>query len=1074
MKTVILYLILFIPIVSFSQEIMVTGTVKSGDLNETLPGATVKVKGDNRGVVTGIDGGFKINVNKGDVLVISFIGMKTMEVIVNEPIIKVELEADTEELEEVVIVSQGYFDVNKEDLTGSIVQVGSEQIDLVRSNSIENILQGQVAGVVVSESSEPGGGFGVSIRGTNSILGGTQPLYVVDGIPINPNEDAEGDDNSGGSQSSLSFLNPNDIEKIEVLKDAAATALYGARGANGVVIITTKTADENEGSHSFTVVIDQTISHVNNELDVLTGPEYEEFMNQRVLNQLYSNITNPNRVSPEIIFDGTQELNATNFAELEGFSVPYPESTGVSTNWQDETYRAAYSNALNMAYRGGSQFGNVSLSLGYLSNEGVIVDSDFNRVTMNINATINVKKKLKIYTKTNLARSWGNASSTGNGQIFQQRGIVSQALLFQPIFELLDASQGDEIYATLNNGNIVSNPYTLATELTDEKRATNLLQSLSAVYRISKDFSATLKGAYNFQRNTRDIFYPQTTTRGRLREGEAIRSYLDRTKKYVELNLRYKKKFNKHGIDAIIIGTYEETNDERLQNRAVGFGNDATSYYNFEAAGDIFVPRSVFSEFSLLSGLTRIGYNYKRKYFFDVNARVDASSKFADNEETGFFPSASLGWIASKEPFLENTQFISFLKLRASYGQTGSNPIVPYQSLELYSPIRNNFDGALNNGFTQSNLNNPDLTWETTEQFNLGFDLNMWDARVRIVFDAYLKTTDDLLQSVRIPASNGFDSYIDNFGTVENKGFDLSISGDILNRGLKWTSLVNFSLNRNELTSLNSNLDFQLGPNIGFARTNPIIFRAGSPVGIFWGAQTDGIYANWEEANASGLSNAAPGEIRYINNNIDLDSEGNPSAVQEINFDDYVQIGDPNPDFTFGITNNLNYGKWDLSILITGQKGGDIFWVDSWQLNGINNTRNVLKEAYDNSWRAPIAYVGGEDGQVIYDPTLDRTNGASEPAALVDTGARAIPSDRQVFDGSFVRLKNVNLGYTYSLKNGQNLRVYLSGRNLITITDYPGYDPEIQTYNRDPQRRGVDFGSYPGVRSYILGLKFNF
>ncbi|WP_258103415.1 SusC/RagA family TonB-linked outer membrane protein [Marinoscillum sp. MHG1-6] len=1066
-------ILLFIPIVLFSQETTVTGIVQSPDLQETLPGASVQIKGTSTGTTTDVDGRFELAANMGDVLIISFIGMKTIEVPVTGQELKIVMEEDYEELEEVVVVSQGYFDVAKEDLNGSVVGVDADQLKQARTNSIESLIQGQMAGVVVSENSEPGGGIGIAIRGTNSILGGTQPLYVVDGIPINPSEDAEGNSSGGQTQSSLSFLNPNDIEKVEVMKDASATALYGARGANGVVIITTKSGSQEGGSHTFNVVIDHTMSQVSNELAVLTGPQFEEYLNQAALNQLYVRITDPNRAG--VVFDGTQEINETNFSELSTFSLPFPETTGINNNWQDATYRVAYSNALNVAYRGGSKDGDASISFGYLNNQGVILNSNFNRVTFNVNASRNASRKLKIYSKTNLGTSWGNASSTSNGEYFNQRSVVSSAILFQPVYDLLEPGQTDELYSSLNDGNDVSNPYTLATQLVDQKKGINMLQSLSTVYKFNPNFTGTLKAAYNYQRNTRDTYYPTTTTRGRRNNGEASQAYFDRAKGYIEGNLRYQKNIKKHHLDGIVIGTYEQTNDRRLFNKAYGFGTDETSYYTFESATDILVPRSVFNEFSLLSGLGRVGYNYKKTYFIDLNARVDASSKFAENQRSAFFPSISVGWIASKEKFMKGLKAISYLKFRASYGQTGSNPIAPYQSLSLLSPIRYNFDNTLFAGYYQSNLSNPNLTWETTDQYNVGMDLNLFESRLRIMVDAYLKNTRDLLQLVKLPASNGFDEIVDNFGEITNKGIDLSIRGDIyVSKKFEWTSSINFSINKNKLVALNSNVEYQLGPVVGFTRTNPIIFMEGAPLGIFWGAETDGIYADWEEANASGIQGAAPGEIKFVNHSVEVDQNGDPLPTQQINFDDYVKIGDPNPDFTFNIGNNFKYGKWDLSVLVTGQKGGDLFWVDSWQLYGMQGGKNVLQAPYENAWRSPLTYTMGDGGVFTYDPSFARMEGALNPAPLADPGTRVLSSDRQVFDASFIRVKNVNFGYTHELKGGQSVRAYFSARNLFTITKYPGYDPESQSFNKDPQRRGVDFGGYPVVRSYVIGLSMNF
>jgi len=394
------------------------------------------------------------------------------------------------------------------------------------------------------------------------------------------------------------------------------------------------------------------------------------------------------------------------------------------------------------------------------------------------------------------------------------------------------------------------------------------------------------------------------------------------------------------------------------------------------------------------------------------------------------------------------------------------------QSLALMTPIRYNFNDEIITGFYESNLANDDLTWETTDQINFGFDLAILNQKINVVFDMYHKLTKDLLQYVQLPPSNGYTSRVDNFGEVENKGIELNVNSLMVEKGdFKWTTNLNFGLNRNKLNELNSNLDFQLGPSVGFSQAYPILFMVGQPLGIYWGAETNGVYSSWEEANASGIAGAAPGEIRYINHHIDLDEDGNPLEIQEINFDDYVKIGDPNPDFSYSISHEFIYKNWDLSILLTGQKGGDLFWVDSWQLSGLQKTTNVLATSYENSWIAPIYF---QDGSYLYDPNIGNTSNALHPAAIVETGSRAISSDRNIFDGSFLRLKNINLGYNFELSGNKNLRVYLSAQNLFVWTDYPGYDPEVRTYTKNPQKRGVDFGTYPGTKSYLIGLKFNY
>ena len=1057
-------------ITTYAQTIEGFGKVLDKETNSPLPGATIVIKDSSNGVTSDFDGNFKIKSSLGDVLVVSYIGYNSIEVVVVESEMIILMEPDLAELEEVTI-SVGYFDVSKKDLSGSISQINTEQLEKNRGSSLENLLQGQVAGVVINESSEPGGGVGISIRGTNSILGGTQPLYVLDGIPISPISDAEGNTTSGSAQTSMNFINPNDIEKIEILKDAAATAVYGARGANGVVLITSKSANKNKGEDKISVTIDSYLTSVREKINVLDGPGFESYMNQRVLNQIYQQITNPDRDGGA--FDGSQALNVDNYPEIDDYSVPYVESTGINTDWQDETYRLALTNSVNLSYMGGDFKKNLSVNLGLFDQEGVIVNTTNKRWFLNTSAkTKAFGDKIDIYSRTNLSYKEGNASSVGNGQIFMQKSVVSQVLQFQPIYSLLDTGETDDVYSSLNEGDLISNPYTLAKYVIDQKKSFRIRQALSIIGKLTPKLTATFRGAYDYQNNTRDNYYPSITTRGYINNGEASQSSLVNRKIYAEGNLRYRNRINLHRIDATLVATYEQNTIRSIFNKATGFANDNTSFYNFNVADEIFVPISQYRENGLLSALTRFGYNYNRKYYIDLNARVDASSKFAENKKSAVFPSVAISWVISKERFLRNLRRVNDLKLRFSYGKTGSNPISPYQSLALMSPIRYNFDDELVIGFYEQNLENDDLTWETTDQFNAGFDLSMFNSRLNITFDAYHKLTYDLLQNVNLPPSNGYSSRVDNFGEIENKGFEVGLQIDLLDKtDFKWKLYSNYSLNRNKLVSLNSNLDYQLGPSIGFSQAQPIMFMVGQPLGIFWGAETNGIFENWEQANASGIPNAAPGEINYVNHSVEYDELGNPSDNQVIDFDDYVKLGDPNPDFTFSIGSEFRYKNWDMSVLFTGQEGGDIFWVDSWQLSGLFRTRNHLSDSFDNSWKAPLSY---SNGSVVYDPSVGNTIGVTNPAAIIENGNRNTPSDRQVFDGSFLRLKNINLGYNFNFKNGNSLRLYLSGQNLLTWTKYPGYDPEVRTYTRNPQKRGVDFGSYPGTKSYIFGLKFNY
>jgi TonB-linked SusC/RagA family outer membrane protein len=493
-----------------AQSFEVSGIVLEKETNAPLAGATIIIKGTTIGVTSDFDGNFKITANQNQFLVISYIGFNDFEIEVTSKEVVILMEPSVDELDEVTI-SVGYFDISKKDLSGSITQIKSEQLEQNRASTLENLLQGQVAGVVVTESAEPGGGVGISIRGTNSLLGGTQPLYVLDGIPINPVADAAGNGNSGGSQSSMSFVNPNDIDKIEVLKDAAATAIYGARGANGVVLITTKSANKNEGKDKISFTYDSYITSVREKLDVLDGPGFEAYMNQRTLNQIYQQITNPdlprpngNPPRPVGVWNPQQNqvIDSLNYPDIANLIRDFPITpSGISTDWQDETYRTAITNSYNLSYRGGDFKKNYALSLGVFDQEGVITNTTNKRIFLNSRVKRKAfNDKIDVYSRTNISHKEGNASSVGNGQIFMQKSVVSQVLQFQPIYSILDTGENDEIYSALNEGDLISNPYTLAKYVIDEKKSITVRQALSLVGKITPKLTATLRGAFDYQK----------------------------------------------------------------------------------------------------------------------------------------------------------------------------------------------------------------------------------------------------------------------------------------------------------------------------------------------------------------------------------------------------------------------------------------------------------------------------------------------------------------------------------------------------------------------------------------------
>lgn len=1080
---------------SQSKNNTISGIIKD-ETGEPLIGATVTVRKKQIGTITNSKGEFQLKgVAMNDLLLISYIGMESKAIPVKDtsPLI-ITLTQSQNILDEVVTV--GYGTMKKRDLTGSIKGVGSESFLDQTIMTAEDALKGRVAGVVVNSDNSPGGGISIQIRGSNSMLGGTEPLYVVDGFPIEPNTDAKGSSTTTASQSSLNFINPDDILNMEVLKDASATAIYGARGANGVVLITTKSGKS--GTTQVTYSGKFGLSQITKKIEVLTAQDFANYQNQIALTRYYvqngafeygSNLWNP----------ATLPNNNPSLR----YSTPgnYPWELGAGTNWQDALYRNSTTTSHTVLVQGGTGDTKMSLSLGYTNQEGILIKTSYERFTLNSSIEHPINKFITISNKFNLSRGSGQNANVGGDNTGADRSIVTAALWTPPIYKLLSEVDltNPDLLIPIDATNYMTNPYLLATLLSDDKSAFTLQNNLNLVYKITKDLNATGSIAVSDNSNKRRQYWPSYTSRGLQRKGEAHLGTNDQFKFMTEARLNYLKKIgNAHTISAMAAVTFEQNNYESWYQEYGGM-NDGLSYYDVGSATTAYPAQDTYWMSRLVSYLGRLNYNYKDRYLLTATMRADGSSRAALDKKFGYFPSFAAAWRITEEPIIPKLKWLNNAKMRFSYGQTGSYPNSPYQSLSIMYSLNSAFNDKLQGGVYEPNPSTPNLSWERTDQYNAGLDLSLLNSYLNITLDFYYKRTHDLLQNVNVAPSTGFTSVLMNLGEVENKGFEFDVNATLFrNRKSSLTVSVNGAINKNKLLSL-GNRDYVTGVSAAGNVVNR--FMVGQPLGVFWGYKSDGLFRNWTEVVNSAQTNATPGDYKLENLNVDydkntdgtykLDVNGNkiPSSVQIINELDKTVIGDPNPDFTYGVTLNYKYGDFDASMLMTGQLGGQIFWADYVRLIGnTGTTNNVLRSTYANQWAGAFTLqktdvngntytFGNPTGNVntaIYPRIYDTNNEPFGVGYSVSRKTYREMNSSYILDGTFMKIQNISLGYTFKkLKVMSDLRVSLSVTNLFTFSDYPGYDPTILS-SASPMRRGIDFGGYPALRTVSVNVQAKF
>ncbi|WP_052958628.1 TonB-dependent receptor [Maribacter thermophilus] len=977
----------------------VSGTVVDSE-GAPLPGANVIEKGTTNGVTVDFDGNFSITTSdENSILIISYLGFATKEVSLNgRTNINVVLEESAAGLEEVVVV--GYGTMKKADLTGSVSQVKTETLESVPVYNMAQALKVGASGVRVSQNSgTPGSRIEVRIRGGNSMIGNNQPLYVVDGFPVT---------------SGIDYLNPADIESVDILKDASATAIYGSRGANGVVIITSKRGKKDQESK---VEINTFfgMQQAINEYDVLNAKEYATIANEWLKNE------------------GLEPY----------FNVSEIENPG--TDWLGAIFRTAPVQNHTVTFSGSSEKGRYSISGNYYDQDGIIENSDVTRGSVRVNLDQELKSWLKMGVNLQLSRNETNSVNVDNG--YRGTSMLSAAASAPPTLPLYDEeglpTQIGQVY---NFGSADMRNPLLFTYSKNLSFSNSALANTTFDFQISPSLSfKTLLGLqYRHLRNEQFNPIVYENDRGSAQEqNNYFNSFL------TENVLTYSKTFNeKHSLNIIGGATYQTQMNRYSGIYVSGFSNNITENFNLAAAETVGNPWSGYFDWTLASFLSRVNYSYDGKYMVTASIRADGSSRFGSDNKWGYFPSAALAWRVSDENFLKNSSVISNLKLRASYGITGNTALSPYQSLDRLNSTKYIFGNQTDViGFYPAGISNSELKWETTGQLDVGFDLNLFNNRLRFVFDYYKKNTKDLLASVPLPSSVGFSSILRNLGEIQNSGVEFSVDADILRNDFKWDISAQISANRNKVIELAGDSDiFGAAQSAVWPSAN--IAREGEPLGVFYGLLEDGLDEN--------------GFIKY------KDVSG-PDGVPDglVNTLDRVILGSYHPDFIYGLTSNFSYKGIELNVMLEGVQGNELF-------NATNGTHLNSFQRGNNQFRDIIGNYWTEENP---DPN------AKYPK--ISSATQITVSDRFIEDASYLRVKSMRLAYNFPVSDiGLNgfdmLQLYISGTNLFTFTKYSGLDPEANTRGTDSSsigdrlRFGHDQSSYPSAKIYSMGLKFRF
>lgn len=1005
-----LYVVL-ISFVEMSAQHKVNGTV-TDDKGQAVPGVSVIEKGTNNGTITNLEGRYNIVLtSEKPTLSFSFIGFKNEdEVVEGRTSIDVILVEDVIGLDEVVAV--GYGTMKKSDLTGAIVSLKSEDLQASNPQSLDQALQGRAAGVHVSTTSAaPGGTANIRIRGTNSLLSDGNPLYIIDGFPM--------------EAADINNFNVNDIKSVEVLKDASSTAIYGSRGANGVILITTDAGKVSKPKFSFNSNIG--FQELYRSVDLLNGEEFADIFNEYLV---------LNGDAP--YYDGSHRNR------------PAPEDVGKGTDWFDQITKLGFLQNYNLSVQGGSKSNKYRVSAAYYNHDGVIIGGDFTRYNLNINNDIQLNKWIKVRTNLFLSRADTNGSGDRTG-LEGKEGTLNSAMKMSPVIPVYD-EHGNYFPNDFPGAQSNENPVAYANETLNNTIADNVLANLALQLTPIKDLQVRIKLGTNIKHQQNNYYLSSKTIEGGKVNGQATIANA-KTNYWINENVvTYKKKLKKHKLNFTGGFTMEERNWENNRMTGTGIPADEFSYAGISYAEVVGQPIVLKTKSSLMSVLARLSYNFNDRYLLTLTNRTDGNSGFAEGNKWGNFPSVSGAWRISQEGFMKDSETISNLKLRVGYGITGNSRIGNYRSMSLMNNDRYVLGGGTVSGLSPSTIGNTDLKWETTEMYNIGVDFGLLNNRMSLTAEAYYKYTSDMLMSFDIPGTSGYKKAYINAGELENKGMEFSVFVRIFdNAKFKWNLDANIAFNRDKVIKLYN--DQPLIIDLGDKQS--ITITEGKPIREFKGSDVLGVFKDWNEVNShiwvnpeTGeeqliQANAQPGDLKYADNSND----------GKINSDDNVVYGSAFPDYTFGINNQIKYANFTLDLFINGSQGNYVQNRTLGYLRNTQNMRNNLSKEFVNRWT--------EDNTVTDIPRL---------------GADQLPN---IEDASYVRIQTLKLSYDLPndlVKAFDKVSVFASIDNLHVWTNYSGWDPDVNSAvgGEENVNVGQDTNSYPRPRTYRFGVNLKF
>lgn len=1061
-----MFILVFVSMSAYAQSLTVTGKVIDSEGYEVI-GGSVTIKGAaGVGTVTDVNGNYSLKVNDAskDVLVFSYVGMTSQEVKVDgRSVIDVTLKADAVMLEEVVAI--GYATVKRKDLTGSVASVNSKELSKVPTSDITQALAGRMAGVQVMQSEgAPGASISIRVRGGISITQSNEPLYIIDGFP---------------SEDGMSTLDPAEIETIDILKDASATAIYGARGANGVVVITTKSGGK-EGKATVTFDSYVGFKKVAKKLDVLSTREFALLDYER---RYYSAFTAKNSTQEDL------DKAVANFEALYGkyadIDANYANRAGI--DWQDQTLgRTALTQNYRVGVSGGTDKLNYNLAYSYYDEEGAMVYSGNKKhnISFNMNHKLNDRLSITARISYDQMKIYGMGTSEGGDRFNKMQHILQ----YRPMVGINgtdDLLLGDEDPLLVDDtGNVMQNPLLSAAEETKDREYRTFQANGGFTLKLIKGLSFRNTTGMRYQTRRNDTFYGDKSITAKRSSINGSIQNIENSSFQTSNVLNYNWAGKGHDITAMLGQEYVNRWNRSFSAAAANFPNDDIGLGDLSLGLPTAVSSSENYDDKLLSFFARFNYGFKDKYLFTASFRADGSSKFGKNNKWGYFPAFSAAWRLGEEEFIKNLNIFSDLKVRLGYGMAGNNRIDSYVSLPMLTSVTYPNGDSTQPGYVSKQIPNPNLKWEANKTFNFGLDFGFFNQRLTISPEFYINRSSNLLLNAKLPTSSGYDSMVINAGETENKGIDLTInSTNIMTKDFTWNTAVTLSHNKNSVKKLTGE-DVQLWEASFGYNQNTHIIGVNQPLGQMYGYVTDGLYQvsdfDYDEATktytlkdgvpySGKKTDVKPGMCKF--KNVD-GSEDN-----KITENDKTVIGNAYPKFYGGINNTFTYKDFDLSIFLTYSFGNDVF-----NATKLTNTKTALqnKNVLDIANSSNRWVVVNKKGELITDPQeMADINKGKTVAAVYDNeiGDTYIHS-WAVEDGSYLKLSNITLGYTFPRKmlskiGISKLRLYATGSNLLTWTKYTGFDPEVSTMGSG-LTPGVDFGAYPKSRSFVFGINLAF